>query len=423
MTHFTESLSDTPITGTYDVVVCGAGPAGVAAAIAAGRQGVRVLLLEQMGDVGGIATSGLMSHWTGISDGPLYQEILARHHSSATKLIDPERLRTVLFDMLYEANVTVRLYTMCVMPMLQGKQITGVITESKSGREAFHGTVIIDASGDGDIAARAGAPYVKGRHDGKMQPVTLMFKVAGVDYSRAIFPGGFESNIETPQGKIQDLGKAHLPFPAGHVLLYQSLQPGIVTVNMTNIIDIDGTNADDLTKGTYLCRKQIDAIVPFLQQYAPGFEQCYPIASAALLGVRETRHFVGEYILTEEDILAARVFEDWIVTRAHFNFDIHNVTGSGLDADGVQLHFPQSQHYTIPYGCFVPKQVEGLLLAGRNISGTHKAHSSYRVMPICVNMGQGIGTAAALAVRMKKLPRELDITAIHSALLAQGVTV
>lgn len=421
METYTESPVDIPVGGQYDVIVCGAGPAGFASAVSAARMGVRVLLLEQLGDVGGIATSGLMSHWTGDTEGPLYGEILRRHNESATVTIDPEQLKTVLLTMLEEAGVTLRLYTQCVAPMMDGKRITGVITESKSGREAFYGTVIIDASGDGDIAARAGAAFIKGRTDGKMQPVTLMFKVGGVDIERAVLPGSFESNFDVPAGKIQDIGKANLPFPAGHVLLYRSTLPGVVTVNMTNVIDVDGTNANDLTQATITCRKQIEAIVPFLRQYVPGFENCYTLSSASLLGVRETRHFVGEYTITEDDILQARLFDDWIVTRAHFNFDIHNVTGNGLDKDGAQHHFTQRKKYSIPYGCFVPKEIDGLLLAGRNISGTHKAHSNYRVMPICVNMGQGVGTAAALAVKAGILPRNLDVQIIQDALRKQGV--
>ena len=140
----------------------------------------------------------------------------------------------------------------------------------------------------------------------------------------------------------------------------------------------------------------------------PGFEQCYPISSASLIGVRETRHFEGLKTITEEDIRAARVFEDWAVTKAHFNFDVHNLTGSGLDETGEQRHFKQSKGYTIPYGCLVPKTKDGLLLAGRNISGTHKAHSNFRVMPICANIGQAAGTAAALCAQQYKKPRVLE---------------
>lgn len=129
----------------------------------------------------------------------------------------------------------------------------------------------------------------------------------------------------------------------------------------------------------------------------------------------------GEYTLTEDDILEAKVFDDWAVTKAHFNFDIHNLTGSGLDETGVQKLFPQKKGYTIPYRCFVPKKVDNLLLAGRNISGTHKAHSNFRVMPICANMGQAVGIAAALCVKYDVKPRELDVRKLQAVLKTQGV--
>jgi len=200
-----------------------------------------------------------------------------------------------------------------------------------------------------------------------------MFKVGGVDYSKAVFPGAFEDNREVPKGKIQDLGKMVLPFPAGHVLLYPSTLEGIATINMTNSIDKDGTNADDLTQAEIMCRNQIDPIVNFLRNNVPGFENAYVISSASIIGVRETRHFEGEYTLTEKDIWEARKFDDWAVAGAHFNFDVHNISGSGLDTTGLQAKFSQKKPYTIPYRCFIPKKIDNLLLAGRNISGTHIA--------------------------------------------------
>ena len=152
--------------------------------------------------------------------------------------------------------------------------------------------VIIDSTGDGDIAARAGAEYCLGREtDGAMQPASLMFKIGGVDYSRAVFPSKFEDYIQIPAGEIQSLGKSHLPFPAGHVLLYRSSLPGIVTCNMTNCIEVDGTKAEDLAKATLECRRQLKPILDFLHEFVPGYENCFLLSSAALIGVRETRHF------------------------------------------------------------------------------------------------------------------------------------
>ncbi len=413
-----------PVAGEYDVVVAGGGPAGFAAAVCAARQGAKTLLIEQAGQVGGVATTGLMSHWTGRTKGGFYEELLERScvPGAHRTTIDPERLKGVMLEMLEEAGAEVLLYAFCAEALMENGRVAGVITQSKSGLQAWRAKVVIDASGDGAVAASAGAAFVKGREgDGKMQPMTLMFKVGGVDVERAIFPGSFETRVKVPLGEIQALARERLPHPAGHVLLYRTSLPGVVTCNMTNVIDVDGTRAEDLTRAECVCRKQMPRIVEFLRACAPGYEGCYLLSSASIIGVRETRHFKGLHTLTEEDILAARVFPDWVVTKAHFNFDIHSLKGPGLDEHGVQNEFKQPEGYTIPYGCLVPEKVDGLLLAGRCISGTHKAHSNYRVMPICANMGQAAGIAAALAAAKNLQPREVPAAEIQTILRGQGV--
>lgn len=429
---YQEKARELPVLASVDVLVLGAGPAGVAAAVSAARQGADTLLIEQMGDVGGIATAGLMSHWTGNTRGGIYEEILDRSadlpdaadcgfNGSPRQIINPERLKTVLLEMLAESGARFLLYTVAAAPIVEDGRLGGVIIENKSGRQAVLAKVVIDATGDGDIAARAGAAYGKGREtDGSMQPVSIMFKVGGVDYERAVFPGKFEDYIQIPAGEIQALGKAYLPFPAGHVLLYRTSLPGVVTCNMTNCIEVDGTNAEELSRATLACRRQMQPIVEFLRAYVPGYENCYLLSSAGLIGVRETRHFKGLQTLTEQDIRESRVFPDWAVTRASFNFDVHNMSGNGLDATGQQDAFAPT-FYTIPYGCLVPETLDGLLLAGRNISGTHMAHANYRVMPICANMGQAAGVAAALCAGQGIQPRALDVAVLQKELLAAGV--
>ena len=416
MKYYTEPARELPVAGEYDVIAAGSGPAGASAAVTAGRLGARVLLIERNNAVGGMSTSGLMSHWTGTVRSPLYTEILRRcsacyegeDRGRIVPWIDPEVLKTVWLGMLREAGVTVLLCTFVCGVVKEGDRVAGVVTESKSGRRVYLSKITVDGTGDGDVAACAGVPFHKGREsDGRMQPCTLMFRVGGVDLDRAVLPGSFESTYWTEKGELQALARERLPAPAGHLLVYRSPLPGIVTCNMTNCTEIDGTRAEDLTRAELVCRSQMPAILRYLRTYVPGFERCYIVCAGSMMGVRETRHFAGA--LTEDDVLTARQFDDWVVRGAHFNFDVHNLSGAGLDPTGVQREWSQPEGYTIPYGCLLPKRAEGLLLSGRNISGTHLAHSNYRVMPICAGIGAAAGAAAALAVKRGVALRDVPL--------------
>lgn len=231
----TEAEKHTEIAGKYDVIVAGSGPSGFAAAVTAARNGAKTLIIEAQSGVGGISTSGLMSHFTGRVDSRLYSEILERSHKQDffkcddKVRIDPELLKNTYLEMLQAAGVDILLYTLVCDVIKNGDRVCGVITENKSGRRAYLADVLIDGTGDGDLACRAGAEYFKGREsDGKMQPATLMFKVGGVDMSRAVFPPSFETTVETDKGELQALAKKLLPYPAGHVLLYASTIRGRV---------------------------------------------------------------------------------------------------------------------------------------------------------------------------------------------------
>ncbi len=413
---------------TYDIIVAGSGPSGMAAAITAARQGASVLMIEAQGSVGGIATTGMMSHFTGTCDSAVYREILLRasgknlccERGTATVKIDPELLKITFYEMIAECRIDLLLYSLVCGTLVEDGRVLGVVVQNKSGRNEYYAEAVIDCTGDGDAAYYAGAQYFKGREsDGLMQPVTLMFKIGGVDYERAVFPPSFETQVQTERGELQALAKELLPSPAGHVLLYKSTLPGVVTCNMTNCIGIDGTSAEDLTRAELVCRSQIEPIIEFLREYVPGYENCYLLGAASLIGVRETRHFKGVCTITENDIYEARQFDDAVVFGAHFNFDVHNITGAGLDKTGVQHEFTQKNGYTIPYGCLVPEKIDGLLLSGRNISGTHIAHSNFRAMPICVGIGAACGAAAAIAVRRGIKLRDVNPRDIQKIILPE----
>ena len=189
---------------------------------------------------------------------------------------------------------------------------------------------------------------------------------------------------------------------------------------MTNVTDIDGTCAEDLTKAEIVCRKQMPLIVDFLREYVPGYEKCWLMSVAPLIGIRETRHFEGMQSLSKDDILEARVYDNWVVKRAWFNFDVHNLTGASLDKTEVQREFKQRNEYTIPYGCLIPKNVEGLLLSGRNISGSHMAHSNFRIMSVCIAIGEAAGVACYEALTSGNVLQKINFESFRDKMKKGG---
>lgn len=426
MKFFREEGREIPVIDDVDVLVCGGGPAGIGAAIRAGRMGVSTMVIEAQDCLGGIATAGMMSHWGGHSSSSILQELFDRAYAKCSLLgwveenhcgrnaIHHEVQKIVLQEMAEEAKVKCLFYTWVCEAVVENGKIQGVIVQNKSGRGYIKAKCVIDATGDGDVASSAGVPYWKGREaDGKMQPCTLMFKVGGVDYDRAVFPGSFETRVQTEKGELQEMASRMLPFPAGHVLLYAQPTPGTVCCNMTNAVNIDGTNAESITEGLKTCRSQIEPIIRFLQEYVPGYEKCWLMSAGSLLGIRETRHFQGYQSLSADDILEAKVYDNWVVRRAFFNFDVHNLTGASLDKTGIQHEWPQPEDYTIPYGCLLPQKIEGLLLSGRNISGSHLAHSNFRIMSVCIALGEAAGVAAALSVAAGISLSDVDVKKIQ----------
>ena len=427
MDYIIENEKQIPVIADVDVLVCGGGPAGVGAAITAARQGVSSMVVDMQDCLGGVATAGMMSHWGGRSSSKVMPEMFERTRKKCdvlgwveengcdTNSIHHEAQKIVLNEMVREAGVKTLFYTLVCDSIVEDGKIIGVIVENKSGRGFIKAKRVIDSTGDGDVAAKAGAPYFKGReNDQKMQPCTLMFKIGGVDYSKAVFPGSFETKVETEKGELQAKAKELLPFPAGHVLLYRQPTKDTVCCNMTNCINVDATNAEQLTDAIFTCRSQIEPIIRFLKEYVPGYENCWLMSSGSLIGVRETRHFEGYESIMPEDILEAKVFDNWVVKRAYFNFDVHNMSGASLDKTGVQKHFTQQKDYSIPYGCLLPKCVDGLLLSGRNISGSHLAHSNFRIMSVCMALGEAAGAAAALSVKQNISVRDVNVKEIQN---------
>lgn len=410
---------------TTDVLVVGGGPGGLAAAIASARNGADTLLVERYGFLGGMATIGnvnpYMTYWAGeeqIIEG-IHQEICDRltamggYGKGSRTAFDPEAYKYVADRMCEEAGVKVLLHTTLSDVTESDGAIRSVEVVGKSGKQIATAQVYIDGTGDADLAAWAGARVEKGRpQDGLTQPMTLNFRVCNVDASR--MAGWDERN------KLYDKAKAEgrLHCPRENVLLFLTTRPTEIHFNQTRITGMDGTSSEDLTKAEIEGRRQAWEFLQFLRSDVPGFEDAEMQISGPQIGVRESRRVIGDYIMTEEDILGARKFPD-VIARGSYDVDIHNPTGAGT----VIKRLKPGESYDIPYRSLTPLGIENLLIAGRPISATHEAHSSVRIMPICIAIGQAAGTAAALSVRSSVVPRKLDVALLQKSLREQGANL
>ena len=406
---------------TYDICVLGAGPAGIAAAIAARRMGARVLIVERDGVPGGMSTAGMLNTWCGDAYSSVYSYICRRttKRFGERLIYSPEELKVLLINMIEESGVDLLLHSFVTGVENDGGTVREVRIHTKSGEIAIEAKIFIDCTGDGDVAALSGVPFDKGRSDGLMQPMSVEFTVCGVDETRALY-----ADVQTPElkAKMQEyLADGRVSFPVGLLILLEAIEPHTAFVNMTNVINVDGTDVFDRTKAEIAARKQIPQIVRFLRENVPGYEECYVIASAAYAGARETRRINGAYTITADDVQSGRQFEDWIVDGALYPFGIHNPNGK-VERD-ENAPEDTKKRYSIPYSCFTPVGMINLLVAGRCISGDHYALSSYRVMPICFAMGEGVGTCAAIALRDGVSPTAFDTEHIKEAqeLIRKGV--
>lgn len=417
------------IEGEYDVIVCGAGPAGICAAVSSARQNKSTLLIERYGVIGGNLTSGLVGPVMGrTSKGTMTDEInnLIGGDVPIKLAFDPEQAKIKLTQLLEDNGVEFRLQTPIVDVLMENNTITGVITASSSGLAAIKAKIVIDCTGDGTVSYLAGAEYRTGREsDGLQQPVTIMFRISGVDETVAINPGDWTFKIRMPNTKdsewflkycVDACDQELLPKSVSLVRLYRTSRTGECHVNATHLNYINALDPEDISRAELVLRKQIPIIVDFLRRNVKGFENCYLINSSTTLGIRDTRRIMGEYILSREDLESARKFNDVVVHDAWFFMDIHNMAGGGQTLTDVPP-------YDIPYRCLVPLKIDNLLTAGRCISGTHEAHASFRIMSVCMSTGQAAGIAAALCIEEQANPRILDYHKVQERLIESGANL
>ncbi|WP_149182777.1 FAD-dependent oxidoreductase [Streptomyces sp. TRM49041] len=442
--------------GSTDVLVVGGGPAGLGAAIAAADAGADVILVERYGFLGGNATAALvmplmsfhneMKQAVGGDDSrllptdhgegePVVAGVLWRMLDRLTEQggcvppsvetgytvpFDPESFKLVALDMLEEAGVRMLFHAFAssALPLDDGKR---VVFETKSGPVVIDARTVVDCTGDGDIAAASGAPYEIGRpEDGLVQPMTLMFRV--VNFLRPGFNDYVREHPDQWRGVhgLWDLiseatAAGELDLPREDILFFATPHPGELSVNSTRVTRALGTSVWELSRAEFVARRQMRQIDEFLRTRVPGFEEHYVVQSGVQVGVRETRRILGDYKLTGHDILAARPFPD-AVAHGAYPIDIHNPQGTGT----ILKRVPRGAVYDIPLRCLLPRDTDHLLVAGRCISGTHVAHSSYRVMPISMATGQAAGVCAALAVRLACPPRDVHHTRVQQELFRQG---
>ncbi len=387
-----------------DVLVCGGGPAGVGAAIFAARAGAKTMLIETMPFLGGVWTAVGVSHlMAGRGRDGVNAEIHRRlpvHEVFGRNIYLIEDMKILLDDLMAEAGVELQFHTRAAAVAKDGRRVRGVFTESKSGLEFIEAGMVVDATGDGDIAAAAGCDFEMGRpFDGRMQPVTLFGTI-----------GGYRGEPAKGRALVEILERGGWRPSYPPVTLFpQPGQPGVFVLMATQFYGVDATNVRDLTRTEILGRKEIrKCVATFKEHGGDDWKNVFLIKTGPAIGVRETRRIRGHYYLTWEDLDRGAQFEDGIADiRAGSN--IHSVDDPYGDGPPQGMTPPKFrvQPYQVPFRCLVARDVDNLLTAGRCISGDHYALGSYRLTGSVVQTGEAAGLGAALAMERNVLPHEL----------------
>ncbi len=443
-----EPAREIPVRAEVDVLVVGGGPSGIIAAEAAAGNGLKVMLVESRGFLGGNLTIGLpILGFLNINEKQIIkglpQDLISRlaarggssehkpckNHMSMT-MINSEMVKDIALEIMAEKGVEVLMYAFLAGAITEGRELKGVIIESKAGREAILAKAVIDCTGDGDVAFKAGVRMNKGDENGGMQPPTLMYNMRGVEVQKlrdAIQdPSVFDMDVMPPSqfvdgmfitvGLRNQILKAQaegINVPVARTILITGLNDDEIWVNMTRVSGVDSTKPESYTYGEITARKQMQEVTKNLKKYVPGFENAWVDKVAPFMGIRESRVMEGRYVLTAQDIVACRRFDDAIAVAA-YPVDIHHAKGG----DCTMYFCPED--YDIPYRSLLPNEYDNLLVAGRCSSMNHEAMASTRVMSTCMALGEAAGRAARIALVDGVQPADVNVDKLRAELRETG---
>ncbi|QDK77889.1 FAD-dependent oxidoreductase [Spirosoma sp. KCTC 42546] len=423
--EFKEPARNVPIKEEVDVVVCGAGPAGVSAAITAARAGAKTQLIEIHGCLGGVWTAGLLTYIFDFNKPGLTKEIKqrldqrdARRNQVADQFVyHPDEMKVLLEEMCAEAGVKFRLHTRVAAAYKDKKQLTTVVTDSKSGREAWKAKVFIDATGDGDLGAQAGNGWEigKGGDTCPCQPLTLNTLAVVRDaaalkqYISFYKDDGDKANmnwhVQAVEAFKKEIARAGITPSYGMPTLFL-IRDNLVMVMVNHEYNIKAFDADEITEATVRARAEVYNIVRGLNKLGGPWEGMQIVATPEQIGIRDGRRIHGRYTVTKEDLVVGVRHEDAVV-RPTFGVDIHASDRKANEVETIGRGGVKMIPYDIPLRALIAKDVDGLMMAGRCISGDFTAHASYRVTGDAVAMGEAAGAVASIAAKTNKLPHEV----------------
>ena len=428
-----------PLDESYDVIVCGGGPAGCTAAIAAAREGAKTLLLESSAMLGGMATLGMVNNWGPIHDGirNLHQgiagEIIVELRAAMPNIpqdkwnhlsIDAEKLKLILDRRVTESGATVLFHSFVTgVQMKDDRNIDVILVANKAGLTAYRAKVFIDCTGDADLYAWAGKEYAKGDEEGNLQPVTMCFMVSGIDEEKFKimddpYYDGTGLKKHALLHKIMAEGKYDIP--DDHIV-YRQMTDGTYTYNAGHVYQIDATDPASFTRGCIEGRKRAWAIKNAYTEYADAYKDSYMAQTAPCVGLRESRRIEGDYTFVLDDYLNRRSFPDEIC-RGRYAIDVHEERPD-IIRDTIQIfeRYKTGESYGVPYRILCPRDLDNVLVAGRTVSCDRLSNGSLRVMPCCMNEGEAAGIAAKLAGEMEQVNiHKVDTQILRKRLMEEG---